>query len=62
MPWRLSCLSYGHINASATVAAAGGENIETLDKIKYTAPRAYAAQNRAVTSNTMMPGLTSILQ
>ena len=39
------------INASATVAAAGGENIETLDKIKYTAPRAYAAQNRAVTSN-----------
>ena len=39
------------IDASATVASAGGENIETLDKIKYTAPRAYAAQNRAVTSN-----------
>ena len=39
------------IDASATVASSGGENIETLDKIKYTAPRAFAAQNRAVTSN-----------
>jgi hypothetical protein len=39
------------IDTSATVASAGGENIENLDKIKYTAPRAYAAQNRAVTSN-----------
>lgn len=39
------------INTSATVASAGGETIENLDKIKYTAPRAYAAQNRAVTSN-----------
>lgn len=39
------------INTSTTVASAGGENIENLDKIKYTAPRAYAAQNRAVTSN-----------
>jgi hypothetical protein len=39
------------INTSATVASSGGETIENIDKIKYTAPKAYAAQNRAVTSN-----------
>ena len=33
----------------STVASSGGENLETTQKIKYTAPKAYGAQDRAVT-------------
>ena len=39
----------------STVASSGGENLETTQKIKYTAPKAYGAQDRAVTC----PGLRS---
>ena len=34
----------------STVASSGGENLETTQKIKYTAPKAYGAQDRAVTA------------
>lgn len=36
-------------NITLITAAAGGDIPETLDSIKYNAPRLYAAQNRAVT-------------
>jgi hypothetical protein len=35
----------------SSVASAGGEAIETTQKIKYTAPKAYGTQDRAVTAN-----------
>ena len=35
----------------STVASAGGEAIESTAKIKYTAPKAYGTQDRAVTAN-----------
>ena len=35
---------------NSTIAAAGGEAIETTASIKYTAPKAYGTQDRAVTS------------
>ena len=35
----------------SSVAASGGEEIETTAKIKYTAPKAYGTQDRAVTAN-----------
>ena len=35
---------------TSTTAAAGGEEIESTAKIKYTAPKAYGTQNRAVTA------------
>ena len=35
----------------SSVASAGGEEIETTQKIKYTAPKAYGTQDRAVTAN-----------
>ena len=34
----------------STVASSGGEEIETIDKIKYTAPKSYGTQDRAVTA------------
>ena len=34
----------------STVASAGGEDVETTDKIKFTAPKAYGTQDRAVTA------------
>ena len=37
------------INASQTQAAAGGAEIEGIDKIKYNAPKYFGTQNRAVT-------------
>ena len=40
-----------NVAITSTVASAGGEDKETISKIKYTAPKSYAAQNRAVTSN-----------
>ena len=38
-------------NITSTTPASGGEEIETTQKIKYTAPKAYGTQNRAVTAN-----------
>jgi len=38
------------VTVTSTVAAAGGEEIETTQKIKYTAPKAYGTQERAVTA------------
>ena len=35
----------------SSVPSAGGEEIETTQKIKYTAPKAYGTQDRAVTAN-----------
>jgi len=35
---------------TSTTASAGGEELESTQKIKYTAPKAYGTQNRAVTS------------
>ena len=35
---------------TSTTASAGGEEIESTQKIKYTAPKSYGTQNRAVTS------------
>ena len=37
-------------NITSTVASAGGEEIESTQKIKYTAPKAYGTQDRAVTA------------
>jgi len=37
------------ITINSTIAAAGGEEIETVDKIKYNAPLSFGAQDRAVT-------------
>jgi len=37
-------------NITSTTASAGGEEIESTKKIKYTAPKAYGTQDRAVTS------------
>ena len=39
------------INSSLTVKSSGGENIESIDKIKYNAPKFFGTQNRAVTAN-----------
>ena len=36
---------------NSTVAASGGEEIESTQKIKYTAPKAYGTQERAVTAD-----------
>ena len=38
-------------NISTTSAASGGEEIESIEKIKYNAPKLYGSQNRAVTPN-----------
>jgi hypothetical protein len=38
------------VTINSTVAASGGEEIESTAKIKYTAPKAYGTQERAVTS------------
>ena len=39
------------VTINSTVAAAGGEEIESTAKIKYTAPKAYGKQERAVTAD-----------
>ena len=39
------------VTIDSTVAAAGGEEIESTQKIKYTAPKAYGTQERAVTAD-----------
>ena len=38
------------VNPSATVPASGGVDIESVDKIKFQAPKMFAAQDRAVTT------------
>ena len=38
------------VSVTSTVPAAGGEEQETTQKIKYTAPKAYGTQERAVTA------------
>ena len=38
------------VDITSSVASAGGEEQETTQKIKYTAPKAYGTQERAVTS------------
>jgi len=37
-------------NITSSIASAGGEEIESTQKIKYTAPKSYGTQDRAVTS------------
>ena len=37
-------------NITSTTASAGGEEIESTQKIKYTAPKSYGTQDRAVTA------------
>ena len=39
------------VSITSTVAAAGGEEIESTQKIKYTAPKSYGTQDRAVTAD-----------
>ena len=39
-----------NVSITSTVASAGGEEIESTSKIKYTAPKAYGTQDRAVTA------------
>ncbi len=38
------------VTINSTVASAGGEEIESTQKIKFTAPKAYGTQDRAVTA------------
>ena len=38
------------VDVVSAVAASGGEDIETTEKIKYNAPKSYGAQDRAVTA------------
>jgi hypothetical protein len=38
------------VSITSVIASAGGEGIESVNKIKYNAPKAYGAQNRAVTA------------
>ena len=43
--------SYSAVTITATEIASGGQEKESIDSIKYTAPKAYSAQNRAVTKS-----------
>jgi hypothetical protein len=42
-------LAGGSLTVNATAAASGGASSESIDEIKFNAPKYYAAQNRAVT-------------
>ena len=44
-------LPFSISSISTTSVASGGADIETIDKIKYNAPKYYGSQNRAVTGN-----------
>ena len=44
-------LPFSISSISTTSIASGGSDIETIDKIKYNAPKFYNSQNRAVTGN-----------
>ena len=39
------------VTINSTVAASGGEEMESISKIKFNAPKTYGTQNRAVTAN-----------
>ncbi len=39
------------VSIVSTIASAGGEEIEATEKIRYTAPKAYGTQDRAVTAD-----------
>jgi len=39
------------VTINSTIPSAGGEEIETTDKIKYNAPKTYGSQDRAVTAD-----------
>ena len=39
------------VTIDSTIAASGGEGLESISKIKFNAPKAYGSQDRAVTSN-----------
>ncbi|MBM3204337.1 hypothetical protein FJZ55_10630, partial [Candidatus Woesearchaeota archaeon] len=43
--------SYGAVTITTTEISSGGQEKESIDSIKYTAPKAYSAQNRAVTKS-----------
>lgn len=47
-------ISSGIINVETTSAAFGGREKETIDSIKFIAPKSYSAQNRAVTNQDYM--------
>lgn len=47
-------LSSGVINVETVSSASGGREIESIDSIKFIAPKAYSAQNRAVTGQDYM--------
>ena len=44
-------LPFAVTSLTASSIASGGADIETIDKIKYNAPKFYGSQNRAVTGN-----------
>ncbi len=44
-------LPFAVTSLTTSSAASGGADIETIDKIKYNAPKFYGSQNRAVTGN-----------
>ena len=44
-------LPFSISSINTTSVASGGADIETIDKIKYNAPKFYGSQNRAVTGN-----------
>ena len=44
-------LPFSITSINTTSIASGGADIETIDKIKYNAPKFYGSQNRAVTNN-----------
>ena len=46
-----TALPFAVINIVTNSKASGGEDIETIEKIKYMAPKFFASQNRAVTSS-----------
>jgi hypothetical protein len=57
----------GTVVVTTTSMAQGGSSIETIDSIKFNAPRNYAAQNRAVTAEdykvilpTLYPNIESV--
>jgi hypothetical protein len=57
----------GTVVVTTTSMAQGGSSIETIDSIKFNAPRSYAAQNRAVTAEdykvilpTLYPNIESV--
>jgi hypothetical protein len=60
-------ISGGTVVVTTTSMAQGGSSIESIDSIKFNAPRSYAAQNRAVTAEdyrvilpTLYPNIESV--